>query len=103
MRPLFARVLLHRPKPEHLGKGSIVPEAYRHRHAKPEGILVAAGDTCSPHVKELVGAVVMIGKMSGGDWIKDSDGTEWWICDEEDLLGVVEEPPTEAPALSAVA
>ena len=92
MKPLFARVLLERPKEEKIGS-VYVPDDSQRRMAKTKGRVLDVGPTCNPEIKNLVGHDVLIGRHSG-DWINidgtpglPDDGTkEFFIVQEEDIL-----------------
>lgn len=83
--PLFARALLKRTRTEKIGS-ILLPESAKGKLDPDEGTLVAIGHTCEPEVKELLGKKVMFAKYSGA-WIKINE-EEYFICQEEDLLGV---------------
>lgn len=83
-RPLFARVLLERPKVEKVGS-IIIPESIQSRHAPAKGTILAVGDTCDESVKALVNREVLFAKFAG-DWIKIGE-KEYFICMDEDILG----------------
>lgn len=86
--PLFARVLLKRAKVEKIGS-IILPSAAVSKYNPEEGILVAIGHTVDEVIKDIIGKKVMFAKYSGA-WIKIQD-EEYFMCQEEDLLGVVYE------------
>jgi len=86
--PLFARVLLKRDKVEKIGS-IIIPTTSANKYNPEEGILIAVGHTVEDAVKDLLGKKVMFAKYSGA-WIKIQD-EEYFMCQEEDLLGVVYE------------
>ncbi len=99
MTPLFARVLLKREKPTKLGNIHI-PEEYQDRHAGDKCLVVAVGFGCEPEMASLVGRWVLKGRHSGA-WL-DSDGKvipdgEYYICEEGDLLAVLDEETVSAP------
>lgn len=83
--PLFARVLLRRNKVDKIGS-IIIPEQSVNKYNPEEGVLIAAGHTCEPEIKDLIGKKVMFAKYSGA-WVKIA-GEEYFMCQEEDLLGV---------------
>ena len=87
LEPLFARVVLAREKPEKVGN-IFVPQQYAKRNSEPIGRVIAVGATCDEAVKKLLGKLVLIGKFAG-DWIKLPDGREVYVCQDEDLLGVI--------------
>jgi chaperonin GroES len=86
--PLFARVVLRREKVNKIGS-ILLPDSTADKHTPEEGILIAAGHTCEPEVSNLIGKKVIFAKYSGS-WIKVGDD-EYFICQEEDLLGGVNE------------
>lgn len=86
--PLFARVLLKRDKVEKIGS-IILPDSATNKYNPEEGILISVGHTCEDNIKEMVGNKVMFAKYSGA-WIK-IQGEEYFMCQEEDLLGVIYE------------
>ncbi|RJO72854.1 MAG: hypothetical protein C4523_02465 [Myxococcales bacterium] len=91
--PLFARVLLQREK---LKTSIIIPDIAAKRNAPCIGTVLKTGDTCEDRIKGLVGKKVLFGQHAG-TWINE-DGTavadplkaEFFMCMEEDLLGVIE-------------
>ena len=87
LKPFFARVLLEKELPK---TSLVIPDKYKQGNAKPYGKIISVGPTCDPSIKEWVGKVVMIGKFAG-DWIKAPDGSEFYVCADEDLLAGVEE------------
>lgn len=86
--PLFARVLLKRNKTDKIGS-IILPETAKDKYNPEEGLLIATGHTADDAVKEMIGQKVMFAKYSGA-WIKIKD-EEYFLCQDEDLLGVVYE------------
>lgn len=99
MRPLFARVLLAREKLMKSGGGIIIPEHAQKSHAALEGRVVAVGPTCHSSVKDLIGRRVAFGTYAG-EWqskhrLPDLSPTEdLFICQDEDLLYVVDDDPS---------
>ena len=93
MKPLFARVLLERPKEEQSKGGVIIPKESQRRLARTRCRVIDVGPTCNPEIRNLIGEYVLIGRHSG-DWINlegipglPDDGTkEFFIVQEEDLL-----------------
>lgn len=86
--PLFARVLLKRDKVEKVGS-IILPDSAANKYNPEEGIIVAVGHTADEVLTDLVGKKVMFAKYSGA-WLK-IQGEEYFMCQDEDLLGVVYE------------
>lgn len=86
--PLFARVLLKRDKVEKIGS-IILPDTAVSKYNPEEGTLVAVGHTVEDIINDYIGKKVMFAKYSGA-WLKIA-GEEYFICQEEDLLGVVHE------------
>lgn len=86
--PLFARVLLKRDKVEKIGS-IILPDTASNKYNPEEGILVAIGHTVDEILNDMIGKKVMFAKYSGA-WIK-IQGTEYFMCQDEDILGVVYE------------
>lgn len=86
--PLFARVLLKREKVEKIGS-IILPQEASGKYNPEEGTLVAVGHTVEPEIGALIGQKVMFAKYSGA-WLKIKD-QEYFMCQEEDLLGVAYE------------
>lgn len=86
--PLFARVLLKREKVDKIGS-IILPEAAISKYDPEEGRIIAVGHTVEEEIGELIGKKVMFAKYSGA-WIKIAD-EEYFLCQEEDLLGVIHE------------
>ena len=87
LKPKFARVLMERALPEKMGS-IIVPSQYAKRNAETWGVVRAVGETCDDSIKELIGKTVMFGRFAG-DWIRAPDGTEYYICQDEDILAEV--------------
>ncbi len=86
--PLFARVLLKRDKVEKIGS-IILPADAVGKYNPEKGILIAVGHTVDEIITDLIGKTVMFAKYSGA-WIKIQED-EYFMCQEEDLLGVVYE------------
>jgi len=84
-QPLFARVLLEREDKEKIGN-IIIPDTAKSRYCPAEGKIVAVGDTVAENIQQLVGKVVMFAKFAG-DWL-EIDGKKYFICQDEDILGV---------------
>lgn len=98
--PLFARVLIQRKVEEKRGS-IILPDAKR--HARSEGVVIAKGPTADENIK--VGDHVIFGKHAGA-WLdatysetkdargivgtKDNNDGTLFICQDEDLLAIVE-------------
>lgn len=96
MKPLFARVLLERPKAGKIGSIHI-PDESQKRFAFTRCTVIAVGPTCEEEIEDLVGRDVLIGRHAG-DWI-NSDGIpgipsdetkEYFIVQEEDILAALE-------------
>ena len=89
--PLFARVLLKRPRADK--KGSIIiPDTAQQRHATLKCEVLAKGPAADKSIR--VGAHVLIGQFAGA-WL-DEDGNqvpegEYYICADEDILCEVSE------------
>jgi len=86
--PLFARVLLRREKRDKIGS-IIIPDSAANKYNPEEGIIVAIGHTADEALQGLEGKKVMFAKYSGA-WIKIKD-EEYFMCQDEDLLGVIYE------------
>lgn len=84
-KPLFARVLLEREEVSEV-RGIIIPESARSRYSPAEGVVVSVGEAVSESVRELVGKTVLFARYSG-DWI-ETGGKRFFICQDEDILGV---------------
>ena len=82
-KPLFARVLIKRDGLT--SKTIIVKEDISQRNAPAWGTVIAVGPTVADDIKELVGKRVYFGMHAGG-WVKDRDGEQYYICQDEDLL-----------------
>lgn len=90
-KPLFGRVVIKREVEEKRGS-IILPNAKR--HARSEGIVIAIGPTAEGVE---VGDHVIFGRHAGS-WLDSSytgtaendDGTTF-ICQDEDILAVIEE------------
>lgn len=93
-RPLFARVLIKREVQEKSAGGIILPDAKR--HAKLTGKVVAVGPTTDESIQP--GMQVVFGAHAG-KWLDASydmttnakDDAPYFICQDEDILLVVEE------------
>lgn len=83
--PLFARVLLKRDRVEKVGS-IILPDQVKGRLDPEEGTLIAVGHTCDAELHDLIGKKFMFAKYSG-TWIKVGE-EEYFLCQDEDLLGV---------------
>jgi co-chaperonin GroES (HSP10) len=94
VKPLFARVLLERPKEEKIGS-VLLPEESKKRLARLKCQVLAVGPNADPAIK--VGQAVLIGRHAG-DWINadglpgipDDTTKEFFIVQDEDILAVLE-------------
>ena len=86
--PLFARVLLKREKIEKVGS-IILPDSVGDRFSPEKGVVIALGHTCDEALSDMIGKTVMFAKYSGA-WIKIHN-EEYFLCQDEDLLGVIYE------------
>lgn len=100
-KPLFGRVLIEREVTSNSG-GVIIPETIAKRHARCEGKVIAIGPTAEG-VK--IGDHVIFGKHAGA-WldntyslakapngqvgVKDNEDGTLFICQDEDLLAILE-------------
>lgn len=87
--PEFARCLIEREQLKTKVPGLIIPQEAAKRNAMPIGKLVACGPTCEERIKGHVGKTVLFGRFAG-DWLKLPDGNEIYVCQEEDILAVIE-------------
>lgn len=88
--PFFARVVLKRERVTDKIGSIIIPESVNKNQFNPEeGILIACGDTVEDNIRERMGKKVLFAKYSGA-WIKVGED-EYFICQDEDLLGAVNE------------
>ncbi len=90
IQPLFARVLLERPKVEKMG-AILVPKDSQRRLATLKCKVLAVGPTADSSIKP--GMSVLIGRHAG-DWISISGmpgvaEDEQFIVQDEDILCVV--------------
>ncbi len=92
LNPLFARVLLERPKAEKIGS-ILMPMDVSKRYATLKCKVVAVGPTADDAIHKLIGKQVLIGRHAG-DWLNE-DGTpgnpeknegEFFIVQDEDIL-----------------
>ena len=96
LKPLFARVLLERVREEKTEGGIIIPDDVQRRHSKNRCTVVAVGPNCDETVQ--VGQTVVVGRHAG-DWTNEEgvpgvpppEVKEWFICQDEDILFVVED------------
>lgn len=94
MKPLFARVLLERDKPQKIGSIHL-PEESKERLALLKCKVAAVGPTCDETIKP--GQQVVIGRHAG-DWINSEgvpglppdDTKQYFIVQDEDILAIVE-------------
>jgi co-chaperonin GroES (HSP10) len=91
IKPLFARVLLEREKPEKIGSIH-VPQEFAARQASTKCRVVAKGPNADESIR--IGSWVLIGKFAG-DWI-DEDGKpvpegQFYICQDEDIIAELED------------
>lgn len=86
--PLFARVVIERPKKEKEGS-IIIPDGVQKKYAPTKGVLIDAGEGCCESVKDIIGKTVYFAKYAG-DWL-EVGGKEIFICQDEDILGVIEQ------------
>ena len=94
LKPLFARVLLERPKKQKQGS-IIIPEMAQSRHASLKCKVLDKGPTADPSIN--IGSYVLIGRHAG-DWLSaegnpvpNMDQAEFYICQDEDILCEVTE------------
>lgn len=94
LRPLFARVLLQRQKAEKIGS-ILLPSDAAKKHATLRCEVLAVGPTADESIR--VGDQVIIG-VHTGTWINangrpvaDAQTAEYFICQDEDILAVVED------------
>lgn len=103
-KPLFARVLIKRDVHKKIGN-VLLPENIAQRHAHLNGIVMAVGPTADESIK--IGDRVMFGRNAGA-WldasysqvrdangrpvaaVSDNDDGSYFICQDEDLLAVIE-------------
>lgn len=92
MKPLFARVLLERPKTEKIGSIHLPAESQK-RLALLKCRVVACGPACDENIQP--GQQVVIGRHAG-DWINadgvpglpPDDTVEYFIVQDEDILAI---------------
>lgn len=106
-KPLFARVLIQRETQTKIGN-VLIPENIQRRHARCEGIVVDKGPNADESIK--VGARVCFGRHAG-TWmdatyspvkgpqgqmlgISDADDGTLFLCMDEDILCIIEDPQT---------
>lgn len=89
MKPLFARVLMHRPLTKQVGS-IIIPDAAQQRHASLKCKVLAVGPTADKSIE--VGKWYLIGQHAGtwldekGNPVARVEGAEYFIVQDEDLL-----------------
>ncbi|MGI9504393.1 MAG: hypothetical protein ACR2RE_15195 [Geminicoccaceae bacterium] len=89
MKPLFARILLERPKADKIGS-IILPDQERLRHASMKCKVLAKGPTADESVR--VGAYVLVGQHAGawlnakGKPVTNPSDADFFICQDEDIL-----------------
>lgn len=109
-RPLFGRVLIKREVRNKTTGGIILPDNAAKRHAKYDGVIIALGETAgwveiykdgvlTPIRNINVGDRVLFGRHAGA-WLdatydaktgEDKDDGTLFICQDSDLLTVIEE------------
>lgn len=89
IRPLFARVLLHREKAQKIGN-VYIPSTVEKKHAALKCKVLAKGPAADEQIT--IGAIVLVGRHAG-EWInKDGkplateDDAEFYICQDEDII-----------------
>jgi len=94
IKPLFDLVLLERPRAERIGS-ILIPRDAQKRHATLRCRVVEKGPTASESIP--IGASVIIG-IHTGTWINadgrpvaDMSTAEYFICQDTDILAVVED------------
>ena len=97
--PLFARVLLDRPKKERIGS-IILPSIAQKQYASLKCRVLACGQHCEPEIKDLTGKHVLIGRNAGA-WLDkdgnplphegDADDVAFFIVQEQDILCAVDD------------
>lgn len=89
IQPVFARVLLERPVKAQIGS-IVIPDQYQKLKAETMGVIRAVGNGCEDWMGGLIGRKVMFARFAG-DWLKMPSGKEYYICQEEDILGILKE------------
>lgn len=109
-RPLFGRVLIERSVTKITKGGIIIPDDQQKRHATAKGKIVALGDTAgwtrtySETGEEKITQTIKIGDevifgRHAGAWLdltyaateNKNDDAPYFLCQDEDLLAVIEE------------
>ena len=89
LKPMFARVLLERLRPEKIGS-LLVPKIYQTRNAPLLGRVLAKGDTADLSVK--VGSWYTFGQHAGvwvnpdGVPVAREEDQHYFVCQDEDLI-----------------
>lgn len=92
IKPLFARVLLKREKPEKIGS-ILIPTDAAKRNAPLRGVVLATGPTADPTIR--TGRTYLMGQFAGtwvnekGQVIQPGNDAEFFIVQDEDLLAEV--------------
>ena len=93
--PWMDRVLLKRDTFQKSTGGILIPEEAQRRHSQARGKIVAVGPQCSDPCKKAVGKTVLFG-VHAGAWldsngVESEEGSDFFVCGEEDILGDVSE------------
>jgi co-chaperonin GroES (HSP10) len=86
--PLFARVVLERPRVEKIGS-IILPDQVAKKNTPCEGVVLQVGDGCDDRIKKHVGKKVLFAQYAGA-WTKIGD-EEYFFCQDEDILYLMED------------
>ena len=81
-KPFFGRVSLERDKLKTVA--ILVPVNAEKRNAPTWGTVVGLGETADKSIR--IGQKVAFG-VHAGTWLKLPDGSEVFVCQDEDLLG----------------
>ena len=94
LKPLFARVLLERERPERFGR-ILVPRSAQIRNAPCKGTVIAKGPNADASID--IGAAYIFGPHAGA-WVNskglpaaNEEEQHFFVCQDEDLICAIEE------------
>ena len=94
--PWHGRVLLKRERYTKSAGGLIIPEDIQRSHSRARGEILAVGLQCTDHCKGMIGKAILFG-VHAGAWLDangvetDDEKADFFVCNEDDILGDVNE------------
>ena len=88
LRAMNRRILVDRTKLDKIGS-IIIPETAKSRYNPTRGVLRNCANDCEVSTQDCVGKEILFARYAG-DWV-ECNGEDYFICEESDILAVVEE------------